>query len=267
MSNMMTRDFSDVYPSVPQLSMIEKVGDMIDAVFQIREEGHNEILVPQFKRLDREPTRWSRRGDDTSSYIQVTAETLKSWVSFVIMNTACEVGGEVFWLVLGIPIGTNAGRELLTIFLSYFELTYTRRQCELRRTVDEPISDELLTVMFSKRFVDDIWFPMFLGFDTEQMLYDERAEGGSDGIYPSCLQGPMGEIRMPLNLQLQDQGPVVPFLDVEVHFDPDTRVLWWHHYDKRDHIAAFRGTHTFPHPKSRLQVRSKTGTLTSAMHS
>ena len=51
-----------------------------------------------------------------------------------------------------------------------------------------------------------------------------------------------------------------------VHFDPDTRVLWWHHYDKRDHIAAFRGTHTFPHPKSRLQVRSKTGTLTSAMH-
>jgi hypothetical protein len=121
--------------------------------------------------------------------------------------------------------------------------------------------------MFSKRFVDDIWFPMFLGFDTEKMLYDERAEGGSDGVYPSCLQGPMGEIRMPLNLQLQqDQGPVVPFLDVEVHFDPDTRVLWWHHYDKRDHIAAFRGTHTFPHPKSRLQVRSKTGTLTSAMH-
>ena len=73
-------------------------------------------------------------------------------------------------------------------------------------------------------------------------------------------------IDRPLNLQLQADGLDVPFLDSQLKFDPDTRLLKWSHYDKRDHIDAFKGTHTFPHPKSKLQHRLKTGTLIGAMH-
>ena len=73
-------------------------------------------------------------------------------------------------------------------------------------------------------------------------------------------------IDQPLNLQFQYRGLDVPVLDAQLKLDPDRRLLSWAHYDKRDHIEVFKGTHTFPHPKSKLQYRVKTGTLISAMH-
>ena len=63
------------------------------------------------------------------------------------------------------------------------------------------------------------------------MLYDERDYGGTDGIYTSKLQGPMGIIDQPLNLQLRDRGLDVPFLDAQLKLDPDRRLLSWDHYD------------------------------------
>ena len=70
----------------------------------------------------------------------------------------------------------------------------------------------------------------------------------------------------PLKLELQGEGLDVPFLDTQLKFDPDTRLLSWSHYDKRDHIEAFKGTHTFPHERSKVQYRLKTGPLVGAMH-
>ena len=124
----------------------------------------------------------------------------------------------------------------------------------------------MITLLFAKRFVGDVWFPLLKDFDFASMFYDERDYGGTGGIYPSNLQGPMEIIDQPLNLQFQYRGLDVPVLDAQLKLDPDRRLLSWAHYDKRDHIEVFKGTHTFPHPKSKLQYRVKTGTLISAMH-
>ena len=74
------------------------------------------------------------------------------------------------------------------------------------------------------------------------------------------------DIEGPLNLKLQDAGTKVPYLDTQLLFDPVTRLLSWNHYDMQDHIAAFVGTHTFPHPLSRLHRRCKVGTYTGFLH-
>ena len=54
------------------------------------------------------------------------------------------------------------------------------------------------------------------------MLYDERDNGGTDGIHPSKPQGPMGFIDQPLNIQLQGRGLDVPFMDAHLKLDPDS---------------------------------------------
>ena len=271
MTGLQTRDFSDMYPSVPQLSMIEVWNQLIDACFKLKEteESKTKILVPCYKQLDREYTRWLSEADAHKNWgnsIVVSNNDLKEWIRFVVENTACELGGEVFHLLVGIPIGTNAARELINGYLAFWEIGYTWRLCQKRRQISDSLGNELLTMLMAKRFVDDIRFVELRNHDLDSQLLDEREDGGSDGIYPCRLEGPHGTIEKPLKLELQDRGLKVPFLDTCSIFDPETRQLRWEHYDKRDHIPAFKETHTFPHPDSMLQQRSKLGTLTGAMH-
>ena len=245
---------------------------MIDATFKHKEDedGSTALLIPGYKKLDRDQVKWCKPQDDDHEErigIAINRDDLKQWVRFVIQNTRCELGGEVFHLVHGIPIGTNCGRECINGYLNMRELGFTRRLCEARRTIDEPISDALLVMIFGKRYADDVWLIQLVDFDSATLLYDERDTGGTDGIYPARLVGPRGEfIEGPLNLKLQDAGTKVPYLDTQLQFDPDTRLLSWNHYDKRDHIEAFIGTHTFPHPRSRLHRRCKVGTYTGFLH-
>ena len=173
---------------------------------------------------------------DQSKGVVVTANVLKDMLAFVVDHTCCEFGGESFKLLHGIPTGTNCGREMIDVSLKVDELLYMRRLCEARSSYDEPLNNEILEMLFAKRFVDDVFFIQLEGFNIESMLYDERGRGGLDGIYPSSLDGPEGPIMYPLKLELQGEGLDVPFLDTQLKFDPDTRLLSWSHYDKRDHI-------------------------------
>ena len=112
MTGMETRDFSDMYPSVPQADLILQLDQMIDATFKHKEDedGSTALLIPGYKKLDRDPVKWCKPQDDDHEErigIAINRDDLKQWVRFVIQNTRCELGGEVFHLVHGIPIGAN----------------------------------------------------------------------------------------------------------------------------------------------------------------
>ena len=96
------------------------------------------------------------------------------------------------------------------------QLGFLRRILTKRVSVDEPLNPELKTMLSSGRFVDDVFQPNFHGFDSDQMWIDNRAEGGSDGVYPAKLLGPDGFIEGALDLKVQCKGSSANFLDVSV---------------------------------------------------
>ena len=84
-------------------------------------------------------------------------------------------------------------------YLGLYDFFYLRRQCETRTSYEEPVSNELTTLLFAKRFVDDAWFPLLKDFDLARMLFDEKDYGGTVGIYPSKTARPDGSHRSSTN--------------------------------------------------------------------
>ena len=76
------------------------------------------------------------------------------------------------------------------------------------------------------------------------MWIDNRAEVGSDGVYPARLMGPNGFIEGPLDLKVQCIGISAQFLDVNVTLHG--QFISYKHYDKRDDIPAFLNARPFP---------------------
>ena len=141
----------------------------------------------------------------------------------------------------------------------------------LRGTIEghrEPLPRVLIWLLFTVRYIDDLFLPVF--GDVAQVMghgrfYDRREDGGADGIYPTVLNGPRGEIDMPLALNLASSGDEVHFLDVTVMFDPASRALSFKLYDKRRGNPLFAGVMNFPDMDSALSDRAKYSVLRSQM--
>ena len=77
-------------------------------------------------------------------------------------------------------------------------------------------------------------------------MYDDRAMGGSDGIYPRTLQGAVRVINMPLELTNASEGCSVHYLDYRVSLDPKSGLLVSKVYDKRDDNPLFLDQRSSP---------------------
>ena len=84
-------------------------------------------------------------------------------------------------------------------------------------------------------------------------------------IYPPSLRGPAGIIDNPLELTTASEGSTAHYLDYLLSITPGgfiaTRV-----YDKRDDLAVFRNTRSFPHRLSTLSYKCKAGVLFSQLY-
>jgi len=209
--------------------------------------------------------RENRRGDPT---VDVDVGTLCEWIKFVIENTFCQYGNAVYHQILGFPMRTNCGVELADTYLFSYEYAYLLRQLRLLPgIVSLPL--QLVVVLYSKRFIDDILSLDLDAFETGDVFYDDRGTGGTDGIYPRSLSGPNGLIDMSLALSKptkNNRDTSVDFLDMTITVDPSTRTLQWRHYDKRRGNPQYAGTRPYPSLLSKLPHRCKVVTLTSAMH-
>ena len=99
----------------------------------------------------------------------------------------------------------------------------------------------------------------------EDKLYDQRGEGGSDGIYPPVLQGPRRLIPMPLELTSACEGTSAHYLDYMISFNKGG-FLQSCIYDKRDNSIHFQNTRSFPHRQSTLSYKCKAGVLFSQLY-
>ena len=139
--------------------------------------------------------RENRRGDPT---IDVDVGTLCEWIKFVVKNMFCQYGNAVYHQIFGFLMGANCGVELADTYLFSYEYAYLLRQLRLLPgIVSLPL--QLVVVLYSKRYIDDILSLDLDGFETGDVFYDDRGTGGTDGIYPRSLSGPNGLIDFVVN--------------------------------------------------------------------
>ena len=96
-------------------------------------------------------------------------------------------------------------------------------------------------------------------------MYDNRGTGGTDGIYPPALQGPVGIIDNPLALTTASEGKTTHYLDYLLSLTSGGFVAT-QIYDKRDDIPVFQDTRSFPHRQSTLSYKCKAGVLFSQLY-
>ena len=105
-----------------------------------------------------------------------------------------------------------------------------------------------------------------VGFDFEDVLYDEREIGGTDGLYPCRLRGPDGQwIEYPLKLNVEGVGEETSFLDVLTTIDRGNGQIGFDCYDKREAMPCFKDRRTFPHIDTVLSEASKKSVLLGEM--
>ena len=207
----------------------------------------------------------------------VSIEKAIEWAAWVVDHTYCSWAGAAFRQSCGIPMGTNCAPDLAQLYLFVYEIQFLGRCIEAEQQhrsesavpVKSNLSKQLLTLLLAKRFIDDIFLLRFHHSEPRLVdwLYDTRDQpGGSDGIYPSRLQGAVRVIDSPLELSVAGEGTSVPYLDFLVSIDRKSGLLVSEIYDKREANAAMIEQRSFPHRKSALSYKCKAGVIGSQLH-
>ena len=164
-------------------------------------------------------------------------------------------------------MGVACGVQLANMYLFTYELNFLQRSRE--RWGERMPKGLVLFFVVGRRYIDDIFTILLDGFDWEDILYDARSEGGSDGFYPVALMGPHGRmLREPLKVKTEGIGQSTTLVDtrVEIVNGPHSSWLTWGVYDKRDDMVCFAETRSFPHMESMLSESVKRAVLVEEIH-
>jgi hypothetical protein len=242
-------DFEQLYPSVQQEDLIDKVSKMVclamDTKTRLMKMNNatngicNQALMVvkkyPFNKDKREPAaRWVTNLDTAKvqdDEVVLDTDTIIKHFTFVIKNSFATFGGKIYKLKVGIPTGTNMSPEVTNIYLLWYEMNYWQRQ--LQRWDSIPKGQQLFMLTFS-RYIDDLFKMQCTSvdnsFDFKSILYFNEE---SDGIYPSKLVDSEGTITTdPLKLT-GEMGQTCNFLDATILIDPKLNRVTWALYNKR----------------------------------
>jgi hypothetical protein len=227
-------------------------------------------------------TKWStHRATDPNpvaktAHIYVDAKTVADMLDFLLDNSFVSFRGTVYQQIQGLPMGTPCAPQLANLYCGAYELDFMLRKASsflaVPRQVRDPKEFALLTSLFNwSRFIDDlaaIGVPQ--GIDIQELLYDTRHTGGSDGIYPSqILDTHTGQlVANPMQLNVEGQGYDVHYLDLFIHLSASQNSAHFRTalYDKRTTMPVFKDYVRFPRMETILHTRVKYGTLWSQLH-
>lgn len=144
------------------------------------------------------------------------AARLLAFIVFTLRHSFVSFRGVLYHQVIGLPMGTNMAPLVANTYLYSFEYDFLGRCFNLLNTPEGRTQYNLILcfcIALMCRFIDDVFMrdPPG-GFDS--IIYDERATGGSDGLYPAAMEGPHGiVITRPMQLNLTDSGVSCDFMD------------------------------------------------------
>ena len=140
-------------------------------------------------------------------------------LEFLINNTYITVLDKCFHQNIGIPMGTNAGVNIVDFYLTKYELDFMVQLKSLQKW------DLLTKFSNTMRYLDDIFSIDNVTFS--QLLYTDMVMDGVTGIYP----------RNAVTRQLGERGESVTYMD--------TMILKEHHEVKGDNVHDILYTRTY----------------------
>ena len=287
-----SQDFESLYVEIPTTAAHERLPQCVSLAFkhQAIKAGMKNSAAPNliFVPSRGKSAYWAtdRRDDADGDYL--TPALMMELIHYILDNIYVAFGGRVYRQILGLPMGINCGVEFAVGFLASYELPFLVRQLQLfsdslSRTarghgrthtvqaLSQPLPPLLPGLFYFIRYVDDLFYGLLRGFAFADYLYDERDNGGHDGIYPREFIGPRGRIiTMPLSVKVSSTGTEVNFLDVTVMLSRSERTdgvhsLHYKLYDKRRDNPRFAHTNQFPPMNSILADPSKYSVLRAQM--
>jgi len=236
-----TYDFTSMYTTLPLRDLKERLGNLLDSVYQHRlQTSRARILM-----LKQDGTfEWIAAGrrSETDREMMMSLDKFKSMLNKLVDNTYLKFGGELWHQTVGIPMGTNCAGYIANLYCFTYEIEF------LRRTVNEGNYDLAKQLLRVQRYIDDLLCIGIPCFDSIRYL--------PEGIYPKDS----------LELNMADEGMRVPYMDIFIRQNR-RRGLIASIYDKRlekkyCNIQVIR----YPDPTSVLANKTKYGILTSQMH-
>jgi hypothetical protein len=199
-------------------------------------------------------------------------------LTFLLDNSYVTFRGKTYKQIQGIGMGLSSSTAVANLFCGFYELSFMIRKVKemlaITNIVERPIEQiSFLNAIFNaSRFIDDILLcGLLIAFET--FLYDRRAEGGEDGIYPSTTTDPITHIVTQNTMQVNEeqtakQGETLNYLDLtcSIPAGPLDRKIHTRLYSKRTTMQIYEDYCGFPSIDSRLTEQCKYNTLQSALH-
>jgi hypothetical protein len=131
---------------------------------------------------------------------------------------------------------------------------------------DKMLRAEMASLFNMCRLMDDIAVVgMPAAVDVADMLRDERATGGTDGVYPTHMTDNNGNVTLnPMEVNKEKHGLVCSYSDMLIHFKAQG-VVQFEVYNKRDD-TVFKNYRRFLHIDSTMAHSTKYNVFKSQLH-
>jgi hypothetical protein len=152
---------------------------------------------------------WSEHKNDhlISNGVRLDAGNLSDMVDYLIDHSSVAHTGIIYRQVIGMAMGVHNAPQMANLYCAHYELQYVLRRSEQYLTVlkqyetppetpkDKMLRAETASLCNMCRLLDDI---AVVGrpaaVDVADMLRDERATGGTDGVYPTHMTDNGGNV-------------------------------------------------------------------------
>jgi hypothetical protein len=240
-----TYDIKTLYTNIQHKDLLNQFQQLLSLIADL--DKHNHLLIARtgncYKLLygnvvDHTKTKWKHL---------YNLKDVMNMLEYLVTNTYITVCGKVCQQAIGIPMGTNAGVNIVDFYLTKYELDFMRQLKVLKKW------DLLTSFSSTLRYVDDI-----LSIDNDSfplLLYLDKTYDGVKGIYPSN-----GLIIQPV-----EQGSSVTYMDTHIAkhnithpFKELPNTLFTRTYDKRNGVK-YKSLHIIKYPHISSLLREEVG--------
>ena len=184
---------------------------------------------------------------DTKYKKVITPTRFEKWINYLLDNLYVQVGDQLLWQVIGIPMGVSCAPYLANLMLFMYELEFFAAFISEHDPIhNKPTRQLLWKLSCYTRYIDDLWNPL---------VPRTKIQSITRQMYPTWLQ--LGD--------LESEGAKVNYLNMTIWQQDGT----WQSklYDKRVELQA-KGLklNKFPHPETKITTRCKYGVISSQLH-
>jgi hypothetical protein len=242
-------DFSSMCTSLQHAEIKNLFDEYIDMVFEYECNANpNNTCIHLQKSSKGEWTNSSELHKPSPAHQFCDKATLKEWIHFLVDDLFIDVGKTLHRQTEGLPMGTNCAGDIANLLCFMKEYKYMKSIATVAK-IKHVGSRNWITLQqlsFDTRYIDDL---------LNMCVPPKQFVAITKKIYGSTL-----------DLNLEQQGPQVNYLDMAIWFCTDSNIMASKLYEKHIELVkkGFKLS-KFLHTDSCLSERSKYGIITGEL--